>query len=256
VIVPRVGNPLGFYLQRQCRPRVSVQHHRLRGPRVGPPTIPPITAPTTAPGGPAIMAPVPPPIAAPDRVRSCAAATDERVTRVANVRAAQRFFKRSSSSRRPKCAAGNVFREHSRECWLNSGHAKHASAAHDWHDGTDVAGSWLAWNQTRERLMKFFRTALLAASALASATGAFAQMEGSGHGNQGAAQTHPTTKPDPTPGGGGAPANATGTTGQGSSSTTAPADMTPPRPTGETPPQGRAPEQSGSVPGQPGATPD
>lgn len=105
--------------------------------------------------------------------------------------------------------------------------------------------------------MKFFRTTLLAASALTFAAAASAQMEGSGHGNHGTAQTQPTTNPaDPavTPGRTGAP--ATGTTGQGSTSSTAPADMTPPRPTGETPPQGRAPEQPGSVPGQPGATPD
>jgi hypothetical protein len=104
--------------------------------------------------------------------------------------------------------------------------------------------------------MKFFRTALLAASTLTFAAAASAQMEGSGHGNHGTGQTQPTTNPADPAATGRTGATATGTTGQGSTSSTAPADMTPPRPTGETLPQGRAPEQSGSVPGQPGATPD
>ena len=103
--------------------------------------------------------------------------------------------------------------------------------------------------------MKRLATALLALSALGLATGASAQMEGSGQGNP-TAQTQQPRSGDPAAAPrSSAPTNATGTSGQGNTST-APADMTPPRPTGETPPQGRPPEQSGSVPGQPGATPD
>src|SRR5918995_466798 len=73
-------------------------------------------------------------------------------------------------------------------------------------------------NKPRERTMKFFRTALLAASTLTFAAAASAQMEGSGHGNHGTGQTQPTTNPaDPAvTGRTGAP--ATGTTGQGSTS--------------------------------------
>lgn len=125
---------------------------------MGPPTIPPITAPTTAPGGPAIMAPVPPPIAAPERVRSCAAAAEERTISVAKVSVSfftmcvPAFGGLASKPQESRCL------RHGRECRLNSGRGATCSSKRERgvrtlaptteHGGTDVTGSWLPSEQT------------------------------------------------------------------------------------------------------------